>query len=47
VEAALGAETAQDWLEGIDAALRRWLAAQGARPEGPEIGAVPVPLPLF
>jgi hypothetical protein len=47
VEAALRAETAQDWLDGIDAALRRWLAAQGARPDGPEIGAVAVPLPLF
>jgi hypothetical protein len=47
IEAALRAETAEDWLDGIDAALRRWLAAQGARPDGPEIGAVAVPLPLF
>jgi hypothetical protein len=47
VAAALAAETAEDWLAGIDAALRRWLAAQGAPPVAPEIGAAPVPLPLF
>ena len=47
VEAALEAETAEDWLEGIDAALRRWLAAQGARPPAPELGMAPLPLPLF
>jgi AlwI restriction endonuclease len=47
VGAALEAETAEDWLEGIDAALRRWLAAQGARPLAPELGMAPLPLPLF
>jgi hypothetical protein len=47
VAAALAAETAEDWLAGIDAALRRWLAAQGAPLVAPEIGAGPVPLPLF
>jgi hypothetical protein len=47
VGAALEAETGEDWLAGIDAALRRWLAAQGARPQAPELGMAPLPLPLF
>ncbi|MGH2355552.1 MAG: AlwI family type II restriction endonuclease, partial [Chloroflexota bacterium] len=47
VEAGLAAETGEDWLAGIDAALRRWLVALGAPLPISEAGAVPVPLPLF
>jgi hypothetical protein len=47
VEAALAAETGEEWLVGIDAALRRRLAALGAPP--PRLDRTPkaIPLPLF
>jgi hypothetical protein len=47
VDAALASETGEDWLAGIEAAQRRWLAAIGARTAPPEMGARPLPLPLF
>jgi hypothetical protein len=47
VEAALAVETGDDWMEAIDAALRRWLAWLGA-PEAPLTETTrPMPLPLL
>jgi hypothetical protein len=47
VEAGLAAETGDEWLAGIDAALRHWLAALGAPPPKTEGAARALPLPLF
>lgn len=47
VDAALASETGDEWLEEIDAALRRWLALLGAPGLPAEPLARPVPLPLF
>lgn len=47
VQAGLGSETGEEWLERIDAALRTWLAALGVPLEMSEPVARPVPLPLF
>jgi NAD(P)-dependent dehydrogenase (short-subunit alcohol dehydrogenase family) len=44
---ALAADTGEEWLAGIDAALRRWLAALGASPPLPERTPKAIPLPLF
>ncbi|HEU5316045.1 MAG TPA: AlwI family type II restriction endonuclease, partial [Chloroflexota bacterium] len=47
VTAALDAETGDEWLEGVDAALRTWLAGLGATVAHANPVARPVPLPLF
>ena|GEM_PF-4041798 len=47
VDAGLAAGTGDEWLEGIDAELRRWLAALGAPILVQPSAARPVPLPLF
>jgi len=47
VDAGLAAETGDEWLECIDAELRRWLAALGAPVLVQPSPARPVPLPLF
>lgn len=47
VQAGLHADTGEEWREGIDAALRRWLASLGVERPPLEITAQPLPLPLF
>jgi len=47
VAAALSADTGEEWLAGIDAALRHWLAALGAPPPPAERTPAALPLPLF
>ncbi len=44
VQAALAAETGEDWLAGIDAALLRWRVSLGAPVPAPEYAATPLPL---
>ena len=47
VEAGLRAETGDEYLAGVEAALRTWLASLGVAPTTSEITAQAVPLPLF
>jgi hypothetical protein len=47
VAAGLHADTGDEWLKSIDAALRRWLTALGVPPGPSEPSARAVPLPLF
>ncbi|MBI3973755.1 MAG: AlwI family type II restriction endonuclease [Chloroflexi bacterium] len=47
VEAAHAAHTGDEWLAGIDAALRRWLVAIGASTSDVERTPTAIPLPLF
>jgi hypothetical protein len=47
VEAAFAAETGEEWLAGLDAALRRWLTALGAPPALLHRPPQAIPLPLF
>lgn len=44
VDAALAAETGEDWVEGIEAALRRWQVSSGAPAPAAEYAATPLPL---
>lgn len=47
VQAGLQAEIGEDWLSGIDVALRHWQTSLGVTPSSAEAPAAPVPLPLF